>query len=202
MKSKWLYLAACFLTSICGFAQELATTPCKTPTETSFDLKSFKTTTVKNPKLDSSLVALANAFAETSDSGLQFAATRGMLTDQGNDVLVEIRVNQQESRGMRQALDTMGMRVSHHNVAGLFEAWVPIDKLAEMAKTDDVYFIRPARRVDLAVGSSNQNDPFRRTQHRGDYLSRHRIDGRMDPVSCRRCHGNPKSTVSCKPCHG
>jgi hypothetical protein len=24
--------------------------------------------------------------------------------------------------------------------------------------------------------------------HTGDYLSRHRIDGRLDPVSCRRCH--------------
>ena len=154
MNLKLLYLAICSLTAICGFAQELVPTPCKTPTETSFDLNSFKTTAVRNPKLDASLVALANAFAETRDNGMQFADTRGMLTDQDNDVLVEIRVNQKENRSMRQALDTMGMRIRHHNVAGLIEAWVPIDKLAEMAQTDDVYFIRPARRVDLTVGSS------------------------------------------------
>jgi hypothetical protein len=51
----------------------------------------------------------------------------------------------------------------------------------------------------------SRRDPMRthrRTPHRGDYLSRHRIDGRMDPVSCRRCHGNPRTTATCRPCHG
>ncbi len=36
--------------------------------------------------------------------------------------------------------------------------------------------------------------------HRGDYIVRHRIDGRLDPGSCFRCHGN-KGDVKCRACH-
>jgi hypothetical protein len=54
--------------------------------------------------------------------------------------------------------------------------------------------LKPSRRDPMGT--------HRRTPHRGDYLSRHRIDGRMDPVSCRRCHGNPRTTATCRPCHG
>lgn len=56
--------------------------------------------------------------------------------------------------------------------------------------------------IELKPSLRNQTQTGRRTPHRGDYLSRHRIDGRMDPVSCIRCHGNPKTTRTCKPCHG
>ncbi|MDO3376731.1 cytochrome C [Geoalkalibacter halelectricus] len=59
-----------------------------------------------------------------------------------------------------------------------------------------------ATRVELKPSLRNQTENFRRTQHRGDYLSRHRIDGRIDPTSCFRCHGNPKASQTCRPCHG
>jgi hypothetical protein len=59
-----------------------------------------------------------------------------------------------------------------------------------------------ATRVELKPSLKNQTDNFRRMPHRGDYLSRHIIDGRMDPTSCFRCHGNPKSAITCKSCHG
>jgi len=59
-----------------------------------------------------------------------------------------------------------------------------------------------ATRVELKPSLRNQTDNFRQMPHRGDYLSRHVIDGRMDPTSCFRCHGNPKSAISCKSCHG
>jgi len=36
--------------------------------------------------------------------------------------------------------------------------------------------------------------------HRGDYLFQHRIDGRLDPTSCYRCHGTQNNAV-CKRCH-
>lgn len=55
---------------------------------------------------------------------------------------------------------------------------------------------------ELKPSLRRQTDTFRRTQHRGDYLSRHRIDGRIDPTSCFRCHGNPKTSKSCVRCHG
>ena len=42
--------------------------------------------------------------------------------------------------------------------------------------------------------------PDRMAPHRGDYLVAHRIDGRLDPGACFRCHGN-KNDVKCKQCH-
>lgn len=59
-----------------------------------------------------------------------------------------------------------------------------------------------ATRVELKPSLKNQVETYRSAPHRGDYLSRHRIDGRVDPTSCIRCHGNPKSARSCARCHG
>jgi hypothetical protein len=56
--------------------------------------------------------------------------------------------------------------------------------------------------TELKPSERNQDKTFRRTPHRGDYLSRHRIDGRIDPTSCFRCHGNPKKSKTCVRCHG
>jgi len=57
-------------------------------------------------------------------------------------------------------------------------------------------------RVELKPSLKNQDDTRRQMPHRGDYLSRHRIEGRIDPSSCFRCHGNPKSAQTCARCHG
>jgi len=59
-----------------------------------------------------------------------------------------------------------------------------------------------ATRVELKPSIKNQTETYRNMPHRGDYLSRHRIDGRVDPTSCFRCHGNPKSARTCANCHG
>ena len=56
--------------------------------------------------------------------------------------------------------------------------------------------------IELKPSTRHQTRPDRRMPHPGDYLSRHRIDGRIDPVSCHRCHGNPKTAQTCKTCHG
>jgi len=55
--------------------------------------------------------------------------------------------------------------------------------------------------TELKPSLLNPADSFRRTPHRGDYLTRHRIDGRVDPSSCFRCHGNPKTSTTCSRCH-
>jgi hypothetical protein len=57
-------------------------------------------------------------------------------------------------------------------------------------------------RVELKPSIKNQPQTYRNFMHRGDYLSRHRIDARVDPTSCFRCHGNPKTSKTCAPCHG
>lgn len=36
--------------------------------------------------------------------------------------------------------------------------------------------------------------------HRGDYIYQHRIDGRLDPTACFRCHGR-QNNRTCKRCH-
>ncbi len=58
-----------------------------------------------------------------------------------------------------------------------------------------------ATRVELKPSERQKTDTYRRMPHRGNYLSRHRIDGRVDPTSCFRCHGNPKTAQTCAPCH-
>lgn len=58
-----------------------------------------------------------------------------------------------------------------------------------------------ATRVELKPSERHQTDNYRRLPHRGDFLSRHRIEARVDPTSCFRCHGNPKASRSCAPCH-
>ena len=55
--------------------------------------------------------------------------------------------------------------------------------------------------IELKPSDKNESDTYQRTPHRGDYLSRHKIDGRIDPASCYRCHGNPKAARACAPCH-
>lgn len=57
-------------------------------------------------------------------------------------------------------------------------------------------------RSELKPPVKNPTAPARRLPHRGDFLARHRIDGRIDPTSCFRCHGSPKSSKLCVPCHG
>jgi hypothetical protein len=59
-----------------------------------------------------------------------------------------------------------------------------------------------ATNVELKPSLKDQTGNTRRMPHRGDYLSRHRIDGRIDPTSCFRCHGNPKAAKTCVQCHG
>ena len=58
-----------------------------------------------------------------------------------------------------------------------------------------------ATRIELKPSEHYRTETYRRMPHRGNYLARHRIDGRVDPTSCFRCHGNPKTSETCAPCH-
>lgn len=42
--------------------------------------------------------------------------------------------------------------------------------------------------------------PDREFMHRGDYLTRHRVDGKIDPGSCYQCHGRTNNE-KCVACH-
>ena len=56
--------------------------------------------------------------------------------------------------------------------------------------------------VELKPSWRHPDRTSRRMQHRGDYLARHRVEGRVNPTSCFRCHGNPKKSKGCVKCHG
>ena len=55
---------------------------------------------------------------------------------------------------------------------------------------------------ELKPSDRDSTGTYRIYPHRGDYLTRHRIDARVDPMPCFRCHGNPKGAKLCAECHG
>jgi hypothetical protein len=57
-----------------------------------------------------------------------------------------------------------------------------------------------ANREELKPSDKFQDAPGRAIPHRGDYLTRHRVDGRLNPASCFGCHGR-KNDWRCKECH-
>ena len=59
-----------------------------------------------------------------------------------------------------------------------------------------------ATSVELKPAERRPGETFRGAPHRGDFLTRHKIEGRIDPTSCFRCHGNPKTARTCAACHG
>lgn len=42
--------------------------------------------------------------------------------------------------------------------------------------------------------------PDREMQHRGNFITLHKIEGKLDPASCYRCHGR-SNNERCIPCH-
>jgi hypothetical protein len=44
------------------------------------------------------------------------------------------------------------------------------------------------------------DSPERALPHRGDYLNQHKIDGKINPASCMKCHGR-QNNERCKTCH-
>jgi len=59
----------------------------------------------------------------------------------------------------------------------------------------DCHATRPAMQPSLKT-----SNPELEFSHRGDYLTRHRIDGEIDPASCFKCHGRSNNAI-CRSCH-
>ena len=57
-----------------------------------------------------------------------------------------------------------------------------------------------AHKEELKPSDKYKDSPERSLPHRGDYLSQHKIDGRMDPAACFPCHGR-QNNERCKTCH-
>lgn len=56
------------------------------------------------------------------------------------------------------------------------------------------------RKDELKPSEKFSNAPSRNFPHRGDYMTQHKIDGRLDPSSCVKCHGR-QNNGRCITCH-
>lgn len=57
-----------------------------------------------------------------------------------------------------------------------------------------------AHKEELKPSEKYADSPWRLMPHRGDYLWQHKIDGKIDPTGCVKCHGR-QNNEGCKSCH-
>jgi len=55
-------------------------------------------------------------------------------------------------------------------------------------------------KTEFKPSLKNGNRPDRMMPHRGDFLTLHKIEGKLDPASCYRCHGRANNEL-CVACH-
>ncbi len=57
-----------------------------------------------------------------------------------------------------------------------------------------------AHKEELKPSDKYKSSPERTLPHRGDYINQHKIDGRINPASCMKCHGRSNNEM-CIRCH-
>lgn len=57
-----------------------------------------------------------------------------------------------------------------------------------------------ADKEELKPSDKFKDRPDRFFQHRGDYITQHKIDGKIDPARCFGCHGRTNNE-RCRACH-
>ena len=57
-----------------------------------------------------------------------------------------------------------------------------------------------ANKEELKPSDKYKDAPQRTMPHRGDYLNQHKIDGKVNPASCMKCHGR-QNNERCRSCH-
>lgn len=58
-----------------------------------------------------------------------------------------------------------------------------------------------AHKDEINAADKYKDSPERFFQHRGDYITQHKIDGQVNPASCVKCHGR-QNNEKCRLCHG
>ena len=57
-----------------------------------------------------------------------------------------------------------------------------------------------AHKEEIKPSDKFKDSVERNLPHRGDYLSQHKIDGKINPASCVKCHGR-QNNEGCVRCH-
>jgi hypothetical protein len=55
-------------------------------------------------------------------------------------------------------------------------------------------------KVEISPAMKYRYRPDREMPHRGNYMTLHKIEGKLDPASCYRCHGRADNQL-CNNCH-
>ena len=57
-----------------------------------------------------------------------------------------------------------------------------------------------SHKEELKPSDKFKDSPERALPHRGDYMTQHKIDGRINPAACFKCHGR-NNNRRCVACH-
>ncbi len=57
-----------------------------------------------------------------------------------------------------------------------------------------------SNKVEMKPSTRFGDRPDREMQHRGNFMTMHKIEGKLDPASCYRCHGRANNE-RCVACH-
>ena len=141
-RSIGLLLASGFLLSGCMVGTEEPTPPEMTlPVDILVEVQETKPPVITNPKLDSSLNQLLDAYRNYGMAEAQtFATTHGMVLE-GDRVQMVIVTTPQAIDKLTKTVIILGGEVQSH-YKGQLQALVPIDSLESLAEQQDVQRIR------------------------------------------------------------
>jgi len=142
------------------------------------------------------LVSLLTACAAISREGESLPAAHPEKLAQGRPLCSECHQDEGKVRFKEYAsFDHTTGFVNGHRLAATTDA--PLCAACHAASfCSDCHSKKTAMKPSLKLG----NRPDRELPHRGEYLSLHRIDGKVDPASCYRCHGRGNNEL-CRTCH-
>jgi len=147
-RSIGLILTVGFLLSGCMVGTEETTPPETTlPVDDLVEVQETKSPVITNPKLDSSLNQLLDAYRNDGMAEAQsFATTHGMVLE-GDRVQVVIMTTPQAIDKLTATVISLGGEVQGH-YKGQLQALVPIDSLESLAEQQDVQRIsEPSRPI-------------------------------------------------------
>jgi len=147
-RSIGLLLASGFLLSGCMAGTEEPTPPEMTlPVDDLVEVQETKSPVITNPKLDSSLNQLLDAYRNNGMAEAQsFATTHGLVLE-GDSVQVVIVTTPQAIDKLTETVISLGGEVQSH-YKGQMQALVPIDSLDSLVEQEDVQRIRePSRPI-------------------------------------------------------
>ena len=115
------------------------------------------------------------------------------------------RIHPEEVKGLPQCSDCHegAQRQFNHGTAFLRDHRDPArqgQQVCEMCHRTSFCADCHGYKEEIKPSDKRAADPGSASPHRGDYVTQHRFDGRVDPAPCFGCHGR-KNDWRCRQCH-